>query len=166
MVVAFVTTVIGTIWAKVPFVPTPKKTNMAMIEAAGLKGSEVVYDLGAGDGRMLIRAKKKYPGIKAIGYEIVPVVWFLGRMRKTFLRSDVDLRFGDAFKADVSDADCVFLYMITSLMVKLSKKFDAELKPGTKVLSHAFQFWDKTPIKELEVPSHFGGTDRIYVYEW
>ncbi|HCI04210.1 MAG: methyltransferase [Candidatus Peribacteraceae bacterium] len=166
IVFAFVSTVIGTIWAKVPFVPTPKKTNLAMIEAAELKGNEVVYDLGSGDGRMLIRAKKKYPGIRATGYEIVPMVWFLGRIRKIFLRSDVDLRFGDAFKADISDADCIFLYMTTNLMVKLGKKFDKELKPGTKVISHAFQFWDKTPIKEVEVPAYFGCVDKIYVYEW
>ncbi|MBU0458388.1 hypothetical protein KJ652_00925 [Patescibacteria group bacterium] len=164
-VILIVSTVIATIWASVPFVPTPRKTIDAMIKAAELKGDETVYDLGAGDGRMLIRVKKKYPNITAIGYEIVPLVWFMGWLRTFVSRSGVKLKFGNSFKADIGDADCILLYMITRLMALFAKKFDKELRPGTKVISHGFQFKDREYIKMIEVPGMLGMT-RVYVYEW
>ncbi|MBU0767391.1 SAM-dependent methyltransferase [Patescibacteria group bacterium] len=164
--IVLVATVIGTIWVRVPFVPTSKKTSKVMLDAADLKGDETVFDLGAGDGRLLIRAKRAYPRIKAIGYEIVPVVWFLGFIRALFSRTGVQMKFGNAFKADVSDADCIFLYLITSLMPILKEKFDRELKPGTRVISHTFSFKDVKPVRTIDVPGLLGGRSKVYVYEW
>ena len=165
-IIVLVFTVVATIWARVPFVPTPKKTAKVMLDAAELQGNETVYDLGAGDGRLLIRAKREYPGITAIGYEIVPVVWFLGRMRALFSRTGVQMKFGNAFKVNVSDADCIFLYLITSLMPKLRDKFDRELKPGTRVISHTFSFKGLEPVSTIDVPGLLGGKSKVYVYEW
>ncbi len=159
-------TVIATLWANVPFVPTPKRTAEAMIKEAGLKGNETVYDLGAGDARMLVQAKRMHPRINAIGYEIVFFVWLLGKIRTSVTKSEVKLHFKNSFKADLRDADCILLYMISCLMPKFRKKFDSELKPGTKVISHAFQFKDKTPVRTIDVPTRFKGVDKVYVYEW
>src|SRR3989338_8998163 len=151
-----VSTVVASIWASVPFVPTPKRTVDKMIELADLKGGETVYDIGAGDARMLIRVAKKYPGIKAVGYEIVPLVWMLGKLRILFCRSSVRLNFGNSLRADVSDADCVLMYMITGLMPKFAKKFDKELKHGTKVISHGFKFPDRPFLSSAEVHGMLG----------
>lgn len=165
VILVLVTTAVFTLWAKVPFVPTPRRTGEAMLKAADLKGDETIYDLGAGDGRLLIRAKRAHPGIKAVGYEIVPFVWFLGRLRVLFSREDVTLQWGNALTKDIRDADCVFVYLITELMPLFEKKFNEELKPGTKVISHAFKFPEREPKQKLVVPEWIG-RKRIYVYEW
>jgi len=165
MVLLVVAMAIFAIWAKVPFVPTPKRTVQAMLDEAKLKDGDTIYDLGAGDARMLIQAKRICPGIRAIGYEIVPFVWLLGRLRIWFSRVDVDLRWGNAIKKDVSDADCIVLYLITELMPKFEAKFNKELKPGVRVISHSFSFPGHEPVKKLLVPGWLG-KERVLVYEW
>ncbi len=165
-VFVLVLTFVFTIWARVPFVPTPRKTAQTMLEAAHLNGNETVYDLGAGDGRLLIMAKRAYPGIRAIGFEIVPVVWLLGCMRVLLSGKKVDIRWGNALKANIGDADCIFLYLISGLMPKFEEKFVRELKPGARVISHAFPLPNRTPVNKIEVPGLMGGKSKVYVYEW
>ncbi len=160
-----VSTAISALWVKVPFVPTPKKTAMFMIEAAGIRENDVVYDVGAGDGRMLIWAKKLYPTIRATGFEIVPVVWFFGWLRIKLSGVKVDLKFKNSFSHDLSDANCVFLYMINYQMPKFAEKFDVELKKGTRVISHAFSFHGRTPKRVVSVPGLLW-KNKVYVYEW
>ncbi|PIR52799.1 SAM-dependent methyltransferase [Candidatus Peregrinibacteria bacterium CG10_big_fil_rev_8_21_14_0_10_49_10] len=160
-----VVTVVAHIWIAVPFIPTPKHVGEEMLHFAGLQGSETLYDLGAGDARLLIYAKRKYPSITAIGVEFVPTVWLLGKVRIWISRQTVELRLKDVLKQDVSDADCIFLYLIPSLLTKLEKKFDAELKPGTKVVSYAFQFPHKKPVQEKSVP-WLTGQRKLRMYVW
>ena len=106
-----------------------------------------------------------FPGITAIGYEIVPMVWFFGFLWCALTRSGVHLKFGDAFRADVQRADVVFLYMFPSVMEKLAGKFDRELRPGTLVVSHTFRFADRHPIKECSVPL-WRGDAKLFLYRW
>jgi len=165
MVLFVVTMAVFAIWAKVPFVPTPRRTVKVMLDEAQLKEGDTIYDLGAGDARMLIQAKRACPGIRAIGYEIVPFVWFLGKLRIWLSRTDVDLRWGNALKKDVRDADCIFLYLITELMPKFEEKFNKELKSGARVISHSFSFPGREPVKQLLAPGWLG-QERVLVYEW
>tara|TARA_Y100000310_G_C20633356_1_gene789829 strand:- start:83 stop:628 length:546 start_codon:yes stop_codon:yes gene_type:complete len=160
-----VVTAVAHIWADVPFVPTPRKVGEEMLDFVELKGKEVVYDLGAGDARLLIAAKRRYPSITATGVEIVPTVWAYGRLRIWLSRQKVKLFLRSVLVQDVSDADCIFLYLIPGLMQKLEKKFDKELKPGTKVVSYAFPFPTKKPIKEKSVP-WLKGKSKLFLYEW
>ena len=160
-----VVTAISHIWADVPFIPTPKCVYEEMLRLADLKGTEKVYDLGAGDARLLIAAKRKHPTISATGVEIVSTVWMLGKFRIWLSRQKIDFYLQNALTQDVSDADCIFLYLIPRLMKKLEMKFDAELKPGTKVISYAFSFPSKKPISELQVKGLAGKT-KLRVYEW
>lgn len=136
-----------------------------MVREAHLQGNETVYDLGAGDARLLITAKRHHPGITAKGYEMIPTVWLFGLLRIWLSRKKVALHWKDALKADVSDADCIFLYLIPSLMGKLKIKFDKELRPGTKVLSYAFYFSGKDPVRTVPVP-WLTGERKLWVYEW
>ena len=154
-------TIILHILLPVPYVPTPHTIVERMVDLAQLKGSEVIHDLGAGDARLLIAAKRRYPGLTARGCEIVPTIWFLGKLRSWWSRVPVDLRCGSIERADVRDADVIFLYLISSLMKKLEDKFDRELKPGTRVISSAFRF----PTKR-EVYSEMVLGKRVFVYEW
>lgn len=154
-------TLIQHLFLTVPFIPTPQQTVEKMIDAAHLKGDETVYDLGAGDARVLLTAKEKYPGITAKGCELVWVVWCLGKFR--IWMSDLDIGFSrkSVYRIDVSDADVIFLYLFPSMMGKLASRFDRMLKPGTTVVSHAFKF----PGKEEEKLIRYGD-QKIYVYRW
>lgn len=149
----------------VPYVPTPQHVAQAMVELAPLRGDEVVFDLGAGDGRILRTAKRMFPGITAIGYEIVPAVWFFGLLWCALTRSGVCLKRGNALRADIHRADVVFFYMFPSVMAKFAEKFDRELRPGTIVVSHAFLFPNRNPIKECSVPS-WRGEAKLFLYRW
>ncbi|OGJ57704.1 hypothetical protein A3H22_03335 [Candidatus Peribacteria bacterium RIFCSPLOWO2_12_FULL_55_15] len=149
----------------VPYVPTPRRVARVMVELARICGDELVFDLGAGDGRVLRTAKRMFPDITAMGYEIVPAVWFFGFLRCVLTRSGVHLKFGDAFRVDVRMADVIFLYMSPAYMEKFAVKFDRELRPGTFVVSHTFRFPDRHPIEERRVPLRRGDA-KLFLYRW
>jgi precorrin-6B methylase 2 len=153
------------LWVSVPYLPTPRKVVERMVVLAKLKPGDCVYDLGAGDGRLLVAAKRHAPEARAIGYELAPMVWLLGKFRIARSGQAVDLRFGDARKADLRDADCIFLYLLPDLMKELQAKFAQELRPGTRVVSYVFRFPDRTPEKTEKVP-WLGGERTVLVYRW
>jgi len=155
----------GNLFVRVPFVPSSTKVAEEMVRFAGLKNTETVYDLGAGDGRILIAAKRLHPHLRAIGWEYVPTVWLLGKLRIWWSGQDVTLRLGNSEKQDVRDADCIFLYLFPTVMPSLEEKFNRELKPGTKVISYVFPFPHKKPIAQKSVP-WLGRTHMLWLYEW
>jgi len=150
----------------VPFVPTPYPVIRAMIRMADMKGKETVYDLGAGDGRLLQEVLRAYPEATAIGCEVIPTVWLLGRMRRFVRRTPFVLKRKDALKEDLANADRVFLYLFPSVMADLSKKFDRELRPGTVVVSNTFKIPGKTEETVEEVRLLSGRVVRVYGYRW
>ena len=158
-------TFIAHLWVPVVYVPTPHAVVKEMVELAYLKPGDRVYDLGAGDARLLIAAKRKEPGIEAIGCELIPTVWALGKMNILQSRQKVTLRFQNILHCDLQDADCVFLYLIPSLMEKLKEKFDQELRPGTRVVAYVFKIPGKQPEHEVKVP-WMGSERAVRVYKW
>ena len=150
---------------RAPYVPTPMKVTRKMVAFADLKGDEVIYDLGAGDARLLIESKRTHPNVTVTGFELSPLVYLLGLFRIWQSRVKVKLMMKNFFHQDVSDADCVFLYLMPGAMKSLQKKFETELKPGTKIVSHAFKFPDRKPIKTMPVP-WLKGKKTILLYEW
>ena len=158
-------TAVGFFILRVPFVPTPRHIASAMIGMIEWKGNERVIDLGAGDGRLLEAVKKQYPSVTAIGCEIVPTVWLLGRVRAMLKRSGVQLHLRSLFHEDVSKADVVFLYLFPGVIEKLSEKFDRELKPGTMVVCQTFGLRNKKPEKEMRVP-RFGSEVSVFLYRF
>jgi len=148
-----------------PFVPSSRTVVRAMIDFAELKGTETVFDLGAGDARILIAAKKKHPSIRAVGVEILPFVWALGRLNILLSRCAIEWRRGNALTQDMREADCVLLYLFPKVMKTLQEKFDRELKPGTTVISYVFRFPDRKPEKEMVVP-WLGGKNVLRLYRW
>ncbi|MCA9370504.1 MAG: hypothetical protein KC680_00920 [Candidatus Peregrinibacteria bacterium] len=164
-VAVLVVMAVSFLFLRAPYVPTPMGVARTMVEFAELRGKEVVYDLGAGDGRLLIIAKEMYPGIVAKGFELSPPVYAWGRFKIWKSRQSVRLVMKNFFHQDVSDAGCIFLYLMPGAMKTLQKKFDKELQPGTKVVSHAFKFPGKKPIKSMPVP-WLSGTKSVLLYEW
>jgi cyclopropane fatty-acyl-phospholipid synthase-like methyltransferase len=134
------------------FVPTPQEVVDAMLEVAKVTKSDVVYDLGSGDGRIPVTAAKKY-GATAVGIDIDPqrIKEANANAQAAGVTDKVKFLNQDLFTTDISQATVVTLYLLPSLNVKLMPKLKAELKPGTRIVSHAFDMGDWKPEQTLNV---------------
>jgi ubiquinone/menaquinone biosynthesis C-methylase UbiE len=145
---------------EVPFVPTPALVVEEMLKLAGVGRDDVVYDLGSGDGRILITAAKKY-GARGVGVDIDPqrVIEAKQHAKHAGVADRVEFREGDLFAIDLSEATVVTLYLLPEVNLRLRPKLWRELKPGTRVVSHSFDMGDWEPLKTEKV---MGST----VYYW
>lgn len=144
------------------FVPTPHETVEAMLKLGEVKAGDVLYDLGSGDGRIPIAAAKQF-GIKAIGIDIDPrrIAEANANAKSAGVDHLVSFRNEDLFEADFSEATVVTLYLLPSLNQKLQPRLLKELKPGTRIVSHAFLMGpDWRPEQTVNVPG--GGV----IYRW
>jgi SAM-dependent methyltransferase len=136
----------------VPFVTTPQYVVTAMMQLAEVKPADIVYDLGCGDGRMVITAARDF-GAHGVCIEINPDL--LQRARDNAARDGVEkmieFRRGDFFKADIHDATVVTIYLLPRVNLELRPKLLAELKPLTRVVSHTFDMGDWKPNKLLSL---------------
>lgn len=133
------------------FVPTPQDVVEDMLRLANVRGGDVLYDLGSGDGRIAITAAKKY-GVRATGIDIDPerIREANENARKAGVTDLVQFRQEDLFQANFRDATVVTLYLLPDLNVKLRSKLWNELKPGTRIVSHQFEMGSWKPEKKLE----------------
>jgi tRNA A58 N-methylase Trm61 len=124
-----------------PWVPTPMNVVHLMLAMAEVGPGDVVYDLGCGDGRMVVAAARHY-GARAVGVEIDPLRYLWCQMRITALglRDRVRIVYGDFFAQDLSEADVVTCYLLQDTNNKLEGKLKRELNPGTRVVSNTFTF--------------------------
>ena len=124
----------------------------AMLAGAQVKNTDIVYDLGSGDGRILIAAAQKY-GARGVGIEIDPqrIKEAEENARKAGVSDRVRFINADLFEADIHDATVVTLYLLEDLNVRLRPKLLRELKPGTRIVSHRFRMGDWQPEKSLNV---------------
>jgi len=124
-----------------PWIPTAMSKVHRMLRMAEVGPDDLVYDLGCGDGRMIITAARRY-GARAVGIELDPLRYLWCQMLITImgLRSRVRIVFGDFFKQDLSDADVVTCYLLQSTNEKLQGKLQQELMPGARVVSNSFTF--------------------------
>lgn len=157
--------IVPRIFLHLPFVPTPMPVVNKMIEMASLEGDEIVYDLGAGDCRFLIAVKKKFPRTITKGCELAPMIYLYGKLHVFFSKQDIQLQWKNSFSMDVHDANVLFLYLIPPHMKAMGEKLDRELQKGTKVISHAFAFPDRTPVIDIQIP-YKKRTKRLLMYEW
>jgi SAM-dependent methyltransferase len=134
------------------FVPTPNEVVDKMLEIAKVTPKDVVYDLGCGDGRIVITAAQKY-GVRAVGIDIDPKRIAEANANAKAAKVTDKVRFieGDLFEADISEATVVTLYLLTRLNEKLKPKLQKELQPGTRVVSHAFDMGDWAPEQKTQV---------------
>ncbi len=141
-----------------PWVPTSLALVEDMLDLAQTKQGEIVYDLGCGDGRVLVTAALKYQA-RAVGIELDPLRWLWCQILITLLglRGKVKVRLGDLFQADLSQADVVTCYLLPDTNKKLQDKLMSELKPGARVVSNTFIF---PGIKEVGKK----GKARLYLF--
>ncbi|MDD5289833.1 MAG: hypothetical protein PHT40_01360 [Patescibacteria group bacterium] len=160
-----------------PWLPTRKREVERMVELAGLKPGDVVYDLGCGDGRLLLAAKKKVPEIKVVGVEISFLLYLITKIRLFFynviprnrqlavtrnlvrnpsadihrLQDDKpQVLFKNLFKVNLSDADVVFIYLLPKCYEQLKAKLERELRPGSRVVVGVWPIkgWENKLIKK------------------
>jgi tRNA G37 N-methylase Trm5 len=131
------------------FVPTPQEVVDAMLKLAKVTKNDVVYDLGSGDGRIPITAAKTY-GARGVGIDIDPVRIKEANenLRAAGVGDRVKFLNQDLFTSNIGEATVVTLYLLPTLNLKLLPKLNKDLKPGTRVVSHAFDFGDKAPPTE------------------
>ena len=142
------------------YVATPPDVVDAMLKVANVKSSDVVYDLGCGDGRIVITAAQEY-GARGVGIDIDPqrIREATANAQHAGVTDKVRFIQADLFEASISEATVVTLYLLPSLNEKLRPKLMKELKPGTRVVSHAFEIGDWKPEKELNVNGR-----RVYMW--
>lgn len=146
------------------FVPTPQAAVDRMVELAEIKPGELVYDLGCGDGRIVVTAAKKH-GVRAVGVDINPerVVESVANARENGVEDLVTIRQADIFTLDLSDADVVFLYLQPRLNVRLMPQL-RQMKPGSRIISFDFGMEGAKPVKvERGKFDEFG--ERT-IYKW
>jgi len=148
-----------------PFLPSPQLVVEKMLEFAHIKPGEVVYDLGSGDGRVIIMAAQKY-GANAVGVEISDVLCqsTMKKVNALGLGSQVKIVHGSALKVDLSPADVVTLYLLTSSNARLKPNLEKYLKPSARVVSLNFGMpgWKAARIETVHADRQ---THTIYVYE-
>ena len=134
------------------YVATPPEVVEAMLRIAGVKQGDVLYDLGSGDGRIPIAAAKKF-GVRATGIDIdAERIWEATQnARAAGVEKLVEFRREDLFTADFRDATVVTIYLHPDLNVKLRPRLWAELRPGTRIVSHQFAMGDWAPEKTIEL---------------
>jgi pimeloyl-ACP methyl ester carboxylesterase/precorrin-6B methylase 2 len=147
-------------YTDVPFVPTPANVVDAMLDLAGISPTDVLVDLGSGDGRIVIAAAKRF-GIQATGVEIDPE---LVRQSETLARQqglEGKARFvrADLFEYDLRQASVVMMYLTPGVNLRLRSKLLSELRPGTRVISHRFDMGSWVPTKTIQL-----GDDHIYLW--
>ena len=134
------------------FVPTPQEVVDAMLKLAKVTKNDVVYDLGSGDGRIPITAAKTY-GARGVGIDIDPqrIKEANENLKASGVGDRAKFLNADLFTTDISEATVVTLYLLPSLNLKVLPKLNKELKPGTRIVSHAFDMGSSKPLETLNV---------------
>jgi trans-aconitate methyltransferase len=134
------------------YVPTPQEVVDEMLKLARVGKNDVLYDLGSGDGRIPVTAAKRF-GIRAYGIDIDPerIAEANGNAKRNGVAHLVQFRQEDLFKAKFGEASVVTLYLLPDLNVKLRPRLLAELKPGTRIVSHQFDMGSWKPDRKVEL---------------
>lgn len=144
----------------VPFVPTPQEVVEAMLKLANVHKGDIVYDLGCGDGRIVVTAAQKF-GARGVGVDINPerIRESNENAKNAGVTDRVQFIEKSFFDADIKDATVVTLYLLSDINLRLKPKLLKELKPGTRIVSHSFDMGDWKPDKEV-------GINHRKIYLW
>jgi SAM-dependent methyltransferase len=145
----------------VPYVPTPEDVVDKMLKMASVTGKDVVYDLGCGDGRIVITAAKQY-GARGVGIDLNPqrIKEANENAKKAGVTDKVKFMVGDLFKANFHEATVVTLYLLPQVNVQLRPRLWQQLKVGTRVVSHNYDMGPEWPPEKTE------NVDHRTIYFW
>jgi protein-L-isoaspartate O-methyltransferase len=149
-----------------PYYPTPLTIVEKMLDLGELKAGEKMFDLGSGDGRLVIMAAQKYKA-DATGVEMEEDLYrqSMQKIRTLGLEKTARIIHGDIFKQDYSSADMITVYLLPVSNNKLRPMLEKQLKKGTRIVSHDFPFHDWTPVKEVNIEDDGEGRSHtLYLY--
>lgn len=148
---------------RVPFVRTPTRATRALIAANVIQPTDLVYDLGAGDGKFL-HAIVKATGCRGEGFEISPFFWLLGELRAATSKK-WKMHLQNFLNIDLSEPTVIFTFLAPAGLPALAQKLQTEVRPGTKIISYGFQLEGFTPVSIVDPqPDHPMGS-KFYVYK-
>ncbi len=144
------------------FHPSARIKVRTFLDHVPMKAGELLVDIGCGDGRVLLEARRRY-GVRALGFEVNPLAYALSRIRTRGMEG-IEVRLANFWKADIGDADVVFCYLFPDVMGRLGEKLRKELRPGAFVVSCNFPIpgWRHG---ELLYPGSSTHADPIYIYQ-
>jgi len=145
------------------FHPSARVRVRTSLDHVPMKIGDLLVDIGCGDGRVLREAKRRY-GVRALGFEVNPLAYILARIR-TLGMEGIEVRLSNFWNVNIRDADVVFCYLFPDVMGKLAQKLEAELRPGTRVISCNFPIpgWRHSEVLYPESSLH---GDPIYLYQF
>jgi protein-L-isoaspartate O-methyltransferase len=148
-----------------PYYPTPMFVVEKMLEVAAVGSRDVVYDLGSGDGRIVIMAAQKF-GARAVGIEINPTLWqeSSDRLARLGLEGRARILHEDMFKTSIRPATVVTLFLLPGVLQELAPQLERELRPGTRIVAQEFPVPGWEPQKVERVKSEAGVSYTIYLY--
>jgi len=149
-----------------PYYPTPETIVVKMLELGELKAGEKVFDLGSGDGRIVIAAARKFHA-EAVGIELDKDLYkqSMERIRKLGLEKDAQIINGDILKQDYASADLVTVYLLPNSNDKVQPLLERQLKKGARVVAHDFEFRNWTPVKVEDVDNDGEGRSHtLFLY--
>jgi tRNA G37 N-methylase Trm5 len=149
----------------VPYVPTPQEVVERMLSLAQVKKGDVVYDLGSGDGRIVVTAAKKY-GVKAIGFEIDPerIKESHENIKKAGVENLVEIRQQDIRTVDLSGATVLTMYLLPEVNLMIRPNIWKQMKPGSRVVSHDFDMADWKPLKTEHIKDGSSWDHTLYLW--
>jgi precorrin-6B methylase 2 len=149
----------------VPYVPTPQEVVERMLELAQVKKGDVVYDLGSGDGRIVVTAAKKY-GVRAIGFEIDPerIKESAENIKKAGVGHLVEIRQQDIRTVDLSPASVLTMYLLPEVNLMIRPTIWKQMKPGSRVVSHDFDMGDWKPLKTENIKDGSSWDHTLYLW--
>ena len=143
-----------------PWLPTRQKDLDRVLALAAIKPGEVFYDLGCGDGRLIVTAAEA--GAKATGFDLSLMSYLMAIIRLSAVRSNARVVFKNLFRQNLSGADIVYLFLTPGAMPKIKTKLETEMKKGGRVISYAFAIHGLVPIATDARP----GRQTLYLYEF
>jgi len=151
-----------------PFVPTPMIVVDKMLELGGIDKDDILYDLGCGDGRIVITAAKRF-GTRGVGIDIDPqrIEESIRSAKEAGVEQLVEFRLQDVMKADIREATAVSLYLLPESNALLRPLLEAQLKPGTPVISHNYSIpgWEEKEVSYVTLQDGTGQEHTIFVYK-
>ena len=149
----------------VPYVPTPQEVVDRMLELAQVKKGDVIYDLGSGDGRIVVTAAKKY-GVRAIGFEIDPerIKESAANIKKAGVGDLVEIRQQDIRTVDLSPATVLTMYLLPEVNLMIRPNIWKQMKPGARVVSHDFDMGDWKPLKTEHIKDGSSWDHTLYLW--
>lgn len=147
-----------------PFVASPQNVVTEMLQLADLKKDEMLFDLGCGDGRIILEAAQKF-GAKAVGVELDDGRYkeCVRKVQEAHLEGRVEVVHGDLLSLDLKRANVVTLYLLTSANERVKPNLERDLRKGARVVSHDFQITGWTPSKVKEIKENWG-SHTLYLY--